>query len=181
MIPDFNTQGLIPPYISKSKTGDTCSPYKVCIMNLVKRFAPISSKRAYLLQGLLQFRAKLRQCGFLNGYQWIDGSFVENVEYCRERPPKDIDLVTFFCLSQLNAEGLKYSYGEKYNYIRGEYHCDTFWVNLELERADLIELVTFWFGFYSHTRTEQHKGLLQLDLDTVDADQAALAELQHYL
>jgi hypothetical protein len=33
--------------------------------------------------------------GLDNGFQWIDGSFVEDVEKSRGRAPGDVDIVTF--------------------------------------------------------------------------------------
>jgi len=39
------------------------------------------------------YRAALRDLG-LNGVQWINGSFCEDVERTRGRPPGDIDLVS---------------------------------------------------------------------------------------
>ncbi len=52
--------------------------------------------RRYLLQKWLDFRATLYQAGIQEGFQWIDGSFVENIEQVSGRPPNDIDVVTFF-------------------------------------------------------------------------------------
>ena len=34
--------------------------------------------------------------GIGSGFQWLDGSFLENVEMTEKRDPGDLDLVTFF-------------------------------------------------------------------------------------
>jgi hypothetical protein len=33
--------------------------------------------------------------GIVEGFQWIDGSFIEDAEKSRGRPPADIDIITF--------------------------------------------------------------------------------------
>lgn len=54
--------------------------------------------RRRLLAGLLNFRVALHEAGLVEGFQGIDGSFVENVEERESRSPEDIDLVTFFSI-----------------------------------------------------------------------------------
>lgn len=53
---------------------------------LVKRFAT-SAERIEILLVLIAYRTELRSLGFLDGFQWIDGSFVEQIEITRNRPP----------------------------------------------------------------------------------------------
>jgi hypothetical protein len=55
----------------------------------------VTAERAAILTGLLDYRAALRNVGIMDGFQWLDGSFVEDVEAIRSRPPSDIDVVTF--------------------------------------------------------------------------------------
>lgn len=52
-------------------------------------------ERRELLKGLLEFRSELHRIGLVDGIQWLDGSFIENVEEIEGRHPKDIDVVTF--------------------------------------------------------------------------------------
>ena len=49
-----------------------------------------------ILDGFLRFRELLTQAGFVSGFQWVDGSFLENVEMLENRPPNDLDVVTFY-------------------------------------------------------------------------------------
>jgi hypothetical protein len=60
---------------------------------LVQRFAA-SRERLDILRGLLEYRAALGAIGIVQGFQWLDGSFVEDVEVTKGRPPSDIDVVT---------------------------------------------------------------------------------------
>lgn len=66
------------------------SPYEATSVELVSRFAT-SPARIGILTGLLAYRDALRAFGLHEGFQWIDGSFVERLD----REPGDIDIVTF--------------------------------------------------------------------------------------
>lgn len=43
-------------------------------------------------------KARTPGYGLVEGFQWIDGSFLEHVESTEGRDPRDIDVVTFFRL-----------------------------------------------------------------------------------
>lgn len=45
--------------------------------------------------GLLDLRAELTLAGKSDGFQWVDGSFTEDVEVQQGRTPNDVDVVTF--------------------------------------------------------------------------------------
>ena len=98
MIPNWTMAGIVPP-IRPGEEGHSIdrSPYRVSLEVLVERFAT-SGERATILQGFLKFRTALYHHGVTNGFQWVDGSFLENVEDIESRPPNDIDVVTFFFL-----------------------------------------------------------------------------------
>ncbi len=61
---------------------------------IVRRFGT-SAERLAILRGLLDYRAAMAGVGVVHGFQWLDGSFVEDCETIRQRPPGDIDIVTF--------------------------------------------------------------------------------------
>ena len=82
------------------------SPYVVTISDVIRRYAT-SAERIEILVGLLKFRADLRTAGFIDGFQWFDGSFVENIEETRGRAPADIDVVTFAHRLPLSPEEWK--------------------------------------------------------------------------
>jgi hypothetical protein len=71
------------------------SPYRVDLISFIDRFST-TAPRVKILDGLLRFRAWLHNLGILSGFQWVDGSFLEDIETIAKRPPNDIDVVTFF-------------------------------------------------------------------------------------
>lgn len=64
------------------------------LLDVVMRFGT-SGERRHVLQGWLAHRAALHHLGLVSGFQWIDGSFVEDVETLRGRAPNDVDVVSF--------------------------------------------------------------------------------------
>lgn len=70
------------------------SPYRVMLTDVVVHFAT-SSERRQILRGWLGYRAALHGMGLTDGFQWLDGSFLEQVETPESRPPQDMDVVTF--------------------------------------------------------------------------------------
>jgi len=96
LIPIHNHDGVLPPFTpggSPTELGDM-SPYRVDLLEVVQKFG-ITEERREILGGLLAYRNALRSVGISSGFQWIDGSFVEDCERVRGRPPKDIDIITF--------------------------------------------------------------------------------------
>jgi hypothetical protein len=83
MIPSMNTSMVLPPFVG-AEPGNPAemSPYRTTMVGVVERFA-ISLERIAILRGLLSYRDKLRELGLIDGHQWLDGSFVENVETIR--------------------------------------------------------------------------------------------------
>lgn len=97
-IPAWSSAGVLPP-IRPSAPGHSAdrSPYVVDLAMVMDRFAT-SAARMTILDGLLRFRANLHAAGVVSGFQWLDGSFLEDIETLENRAPKDMDVVTFFDL-----------------------------------------------------------------------------------
>ena len=96
MIPVHNHEGVLPPFLpggSPTEPGEM-APYKTNFSEVVQRYGE-TPERLAILEGLLAYRAALRGAGIINGFQWLDGSFVEDCEKNRNRPPTDIDIITF--------------------------------------------------------------------------------------
>ncbi|ENC6422503.1 TPA: hypothetical protein RQN06_002863 [Aeromonas veronii] len=86
---------MLPPLIGACPTKPANqAPYKVSLEAFVEHFAT-SKERKEILIGFIKYRYELKLLAIENGFQWLDGSFVENVEKTRGRAPNDIDLVTF--------------------------------------------------------------------------------------
>ena len=98
-IPNWNVQGVLPPNDPVAPTSAERSPYSVRLTDFVLHFGT-TEKRQTILQGFLDFRTALHAAGLDNGFQWVDGSFLENIETIGNRPPADMDVVTFFYLPQ---------------------------------------------------------------------------------
>ena len=94
-IPPFTLSGALPPYTSDASDRTGGSPYQTTLVKLVERYGT-SPRRLQMLRGLLWYREELMKIGLQNGFQWLDGSFIENVEGTEKREPADVDVVTFF-------------------------------------------------------------------------------------
>ena len=174
MIPAFNASLVLPPFsgagpVSRAAT----SPYKVSIGELVERFAT-STPRVAMLHGLMSYRRALLHIGIVEGFQWINGSFVENIEASlRQRAPADIDIVTFGAIplaadsAWLEQNGVLFDRAE----VKKTYSCDAFFIDLGKRPALLVDDSRYWFGLFSHQRESLlWKGMLQLPMLSDDAD-----------
>ena len=90
-IPKFSIDGALPAFVGRLGPGgamDEMSPYAVSALEVVTTLGRTEQRKS-ILRGWLQHRAALREAGYGRGFQWLDGSFVEDKE------PKDIDVVAF--------------------------------------------------------------------------------------
>ena len=172
MIPPFNHSGVLPPFIGHAHERHGRSPYPVSLKDIASRFAG-SEPRKSLFDGFLRYRNELRSIG-LSGFQWLDGSFVEDVETMRRRPPGDIDVVTF----AKRPEGVEADDSwEAFVRTRLDlfvpseakrlYHCDAYFVDLHSSQPEwLVKLTSYWSGLFSHQRdTSLWKGMVQVSLE----------------
>lgn len=180
-VPPFNAGGVIPPYAGGPLSRSDRSPYDVTMGFLVRTFGT-TRDRLRLLRGLVEYRRTLFGGGFLVGYQWIDGSFVEACEVTRGRSPGDIDIATLFHrplrfqmdrnLWQSEATTIFATHFHR-AHCKSNYLCDTFPIDLDKDPAKIVEDVTYWFSLFSHQRvTHIWKGLLRLQLHADGADYA---------
>lgn len=173
---------MLPPYVGATAANPTVvSPYRTTPMGLVDRFA-VSPERVALLQGFFAFRESLRSKGIVSGFQWIDGSFVEDIEGTQSRSPGDIDVITLlkrpgsiqteadWDAFVLSLSGTLISPA----YTKSQFGCDAYYVDLSISPEDLIAQANYWFGLFSHQRvTRRWKGLVEVGLDDNDADAAS--------
>lgn len=187
-IPHFADHGALPPFTAGDPISpETRSPYRATMQELVDRFCT-SANRAKLLKGLNAYRKHLFSGGFLSGYQWVDGSFVENVEKTRGRSPSDIDVVTLF------NRPLKYQVnGDKWNddyeasvfgsyfdtqKMKPAFQCDTYSIDLDAGARALIRNSTYWFGLFSDMRgAGGKKGIVEIPLAVDPMEFAAIDQL----
>ena len=178
-IPAWTAQGVLPPIDVESPTSNSRSPYRVSLLDFVVRFGNTAARRR-LLRRLLGFRADLHALDLVGGFQWIDGSFLEDIETVEKREPRDIDLVTFFRLPEGRSQtSLEEASAELFDpqAVGQRYGMDAYFVQLsEAEPELLVEQCTYWNSLWSHRRNGQWKGYLEVDLAPA-GDREAMANL----
>jgi hypothetical protein len=131
-IPNFDANLVLPPHLGDPRELAQLSPYPCTPLELCQQFAT-SPERRQILDGLLRFRGLLGQAGFATGFQWFDGSFLENIEAREARPPVDLDVVTFF-IPHDPAFGAQVAANfpvlTDRNAVKAQYRLDHFFVNM---------------------------------------------------
>lgn len=188
-VPSFDLRGLLPPFLGVDATTSDRSPYWATMPELVRAFGTTSHRRQ-LLRKLIAYRTLLAQDGYVHGVQFIDGSFVENVEIVASRNPSDIDVFSILNAPQKYLDGQSTWASLGLSFWRDEitnrelnkqrFCLDTYAVlfdELQSNPIHLISQIIYWYGLFSHQRdTFAWKGFAGLALDP-DADQVALSEL----
>ena len=159
-------------------------PFPATSEEVCQRFAT-SPERLIILDGWLRFRQELTRLGVTTGFQWLDGSFLEDVEKSASRAPNDLDIVTFYrppvgvypadLLGQLQT-------GLPAFFLRTEakklFKLDHFGVHLGSRSEALVDSTRYWTGLFSHNRAGVWKGMLRIELNTPVEDTAAAALLK---
>ncbi|UPG94013.1 DUF6932 family protein [Luteibacter aegosomatissinici] len=171
MIPAFTSDGLLPPTSGSRVLPAELSPHATHIVDFIERFGGTLHRRQ-LLRGFLRYRRELWEFGLRDGFQWIDGSFVEDSEATRGQPPADLDVVTFApllasrpCREQLfDALSEKTSLFSSHG-VRSTFGCDAYFVDTTMPPMQLISHASYWLGLFGHQRdTNTWKGILRIDL-----------------
>ena len=180
-LPSLNSSGCMPPYLpgSSPQIKADMAPYETTMAEMAQAFAH-TPERVAILRGLINFRNELRNKG-ISGTQWIAGSFLEDCEKQRARPPDDVDIVTFGYRpasiqddpSWLNFVNANKTILFDRKAIKTAHSCDSFYVDMHLHPEILVSNSRYWFGLFSHQRvTHIWKGIASISL--ADDDQAAL-------
>lgn len=180
-IPAFTIDGVLPPYIGPTGPGgaaEDMSPYSVSIVEVVSTFGTTSGRRD-ILRGWLAHRAHLRMAGFDRGFQWLDGSFVE------DKDPRDLDVVTFLYRPNGVRDGSGVAALMSANSglfsrrrVKASYHLDAFPIDLDGSAEVLVGMSRYFLGLFSHRRGDGlWKGMLQVRIEDENDDVAALALL----
>ena len=180
-IPALTAEGVLPPFVGPSgaaASSQNMSPYFATALEVVTHFGGTPSRQS-ILQGWLNHRAGLRSVGFDRGFQWLDGSFVEN------KNPNDLDVVTYLNRPQgiLNAQSLLSLRQANLHLfersaVRANFRLDFFSFDLDGSPEALVQISSYFIGLFSHRRGDQRwKGMLQVRLEDPSDDQAALAAL----
>ncbi len=186
ILPNWNSNGVIPPIDEQQPISVERSPYLVSLTDFVLRFGR-TQERISVLNGFLRYRAALHSVGLVSGFQWLDGSFLEHVELLESRPPNDIDVVTFFELPagktqldlQSQAPDLFPATRSAQLTLKNTYHVDAYLEYLGKAPARLVRQSSYWYSMWSHRRNQSWKGYIQIDLAPIE-DLTALAALANY-
>jgi hypothetical protein len=181
-IPAWNNAGVISPINPLAPVDVDRSPYMASLTEVVQRFGMTPPRRT-ILAGLLNYRAALHAIGLNRGFQWLDGSFMEQVELLEQRPPGDVDVVTFYELApgatQLSVFQANPALFD-HEHVKATFRVDAYQVHLASAPRNLVGSSTYWYSMWSHRRSDQWKGYVQVELDPAQDIPAAqdLAELQ---
>ena len=172
MLPEWNEHGVLPPIRpGATATSADRAPYRVSLLELVERFV-VSPARAAILQEFLDYRAALHTAGIIVGFQWVDGSFVEDIEELERRQPNDMDIMTF-CTAPEESYGDLSGNGAA---VRAR-HIDAYFYRLDLPLTpDRVQLIAYWYSIFAHRRNGLWKGFTEVDLNPFE-DPAAQLEL----
>lgn len=175
-IPAWTPRGVLPPVNSVQATSAERSPYQVKLLDVVMRFST-SPERCKILKGFLEYRSALHGMGIQQGFQWLDGSFSEHVEWLEQRAPRDIDVVSFIHVPTSFAPSAADWDVLDHDSAKTTFLVDSYFVEMNLLAPDnLIRQSTYWYSMWSHRRNQDWKGYLQLDLAPAE-DAAASAWL----
>jgi hypothetical protein len=177
-LPEFNIDGVLSPFMGADGPGghfEDLSPYKVSVLEVVQGLSSTDGRKT-ILRGWLLHRKALRAIGFEDGFQWVDGSFVE-----RDKEPKDIDVVTYFrrpVTAKTRTDLAKHLqanigvFGRAQ--VKAAFHVDFLYVDLDGTAEAIVNLTRYYTGLFSHRRPDfLWKGMLQVPLDDA-GDQYAL-------
>lgn len=177
----FNPAGVIPPVYDPDGVDRNRSPYVLTIEEFVEMFS-YTKERIIILENFLEYRLELYKVGIVDGFQWLNGSFSTDVEVTDNRPPSDIDVVTFFNLpgGETQVSFLPKTNGLlDMNFTKPKYMVDVYPVVLgEKTTSYFINDITYWYSMWSHRKSDNMwKGFIQVAL-TPNDDLAVLKSLK---
>lgn len=175
-IPAFDTiLKILPPHLGDPRRFMDLSPFACSVAELCGRFAT-SPRRKDILQGFFNLRAELLALG-IRGFQWLDGSFMEDIEAQERRDPQDMDVVTFIDSPPDPAviQAMIAPKPELWDPLRSKavYFVDHYLVSLGALPTRVVAQTRYWYALFSHRRDGQWKGMLEVDLQDKSADDAA--------
>jgi hypothetical protein len=140
-----------------------------------------------LIKGLLDYRELLTNLGYTEGVQFIDGSFVENIELREQRDPNDIDVFSFLVRPlQYRQDPNLWATAGFSEWASGvvdrtknkqRFQLDTYAVVVDGQPLlPLIQVASYWSSLFAHKRTTfEWKGFLVIGLDASDDANARTA------
>src|SRR5690625_2378032 len=167
-IPDFDHNLVLPPHIGDPRNHADLSPYPCTTVDLCRKFAT-SPERREILTKFLDFRERLSSAGLTQGFQWLDGSFVEDIETQEKRAPRDLDVVTFYWGYDMTFQHkLNTEIPEFFNptLAKAMFSLDHYPVDASYSPVLTVESTRYWAQLFSHNRLGVWKGMLKIALNT---------------
>lgn len=165
MIPAFDHNNVLPPFIGDASIPNSYSPYPCDIVEFCQHFAT-NPARIAILKGFVRFRLDCIANG-IRGRQWIDGDFVENVEAMGNTFPEKILVISMVEITlQEEAERIVKAFPEFTDPRLSvpKYKVDHY-VFVTNQQADaVINLAKFWSLFFSHNSRGVWKGMLEMPI-----------------
>lgn len=168
-LPEWTNLGVLPPvHPTEAGHGLNRSPYPITLQELWDRFST-SAERIDILRGFLSYRAALHAAEIVRGFQWLGGSFMENIESLEERPPRDMDVVTFFYMPEgMDQRSLAALSPDLFasRHTKQAYQVDAYSITLGGPMTERhVKMIAYWYSLWSHRRDDSWKGFVQVDLD----------------
>jgi hypothetical protein len=183
-LPPFDVRGLLPPF-NGDPVGNDRSPY-FCTMSELCTALGTTPHRCDLLRKLIAYRALIGGDDYVAGVQFIDGSFVENIELVEARNPNDIDVFSILLppAKYVNnppiwaSNGLPFWQSEIADNPKNKqrFSVDSYAMMLDTTQpGHFLRQALYWYSLFSHKRgNHEWKGFVAVSLNAAD-DQAALA------
>ncbi|MER3352774.1 MAG: hypothetical protein RLQ73_02290, partial [Hoeflea sp. D1-CHI-28] len=158
--------------------GEDLSPYEVSVTEVVATLGS-TQNRQDILRRWLSHRSLLRAAGIEQGFQWLDGSFLEQKE------PNDLDTVSFVYRPEyaIQLEDWTTFIAENRRlFDRGQvkqnFRLDALFIDLHGHPETIVEMTRYFMGLFSHRRGDDlWKGMLKVRLENAADDTEALAIL----
>lgn len=114
----------------------------------------------------------MHRLGLSHGYQWINGSFAQDVERLEGRPPGDIDIVNFLYLPDGHSQASFMAANPKAMDVflpqkaKALYGMDAYTLVLGGEASPFfIKQITYWYSMWSHRKSDDAwKGFVEVEL-----------------
>ncbi|MBO0953120.1 DUF6932 family protein [Fibrella forsythiae] len=175
-IPDFDHNDVLPPHLGDPRQSSDLSPYPCTTLEFCQKFST-SPKRVDILKKFIEFRQNLNKLGVIDGFQWLDGSFLENIEVSEKRDPNDLDLVTFFGgIDNTGQAIIMTAFPEFGNPVlsKKNFYLDHYPVDYCYDPNVTVALTAYWLQLFNHNRQGVWKGMIRLELNTPKEDKDAL-------
>jgi hypothetical protein len=151
-IPPFDS-GVLPPFVGGDPTVSALmAPFETTLNRIAVRMCG-SERRTTIFHGLLNYRQALAAVGLQDGFQWLSGSFMEDIETLEKRSPRDVDVVTFIRRPPqfVNDDAGWQAYLEPneiifdHELIKAQFHCDAYFVDMSTDVFSVVDQTRYWF------------------------------------